>query len=111
MNQGKQSVLTWLLWRFAELALLGGLTYAGVTQELRPLLLFVAGAGGGVYASRLFGWVRANTDIQSWVTVNYHGGWSSPLEVVAGMVGWLFFSPATAALVVAAIGAIFSGAA
>ena len=95
--------------RLAELAILGGLSAGAIYTALTPALTWIAGAGGGLYASRFFGMIRGNAKIRAWVDDTYRAGMPTSLDqFAAGLVGWLFFSPATAAAAVAGFSAIFS---
>lgn len=88
----------------------GGVTAGALIAELRPLLLLVAGGGGGVLASRVFAAIRGADGLRSWVVRHWDGPrWE--MRLLAQIVGYGCFSPRTAALMVALLGAVFSGAA
>lgn len=96
--------------RLLLLALLGSATTAATIAEVRPAMLFLAGSGGGWLASRLFGRLRESWGLRVWARDN----WASPrapARYAAHAIGWSIYSPATAALSVAVLGAVLSGAA
>jgi len=93
--------------RISILALAGGLTAVAVANELTNALQFLAGAGAGWAASKLFAWVRANARLQAWIASSGQR-W---LNLVKYAIAWLFFSSASAALTVAGLSAAIAGAA
>lgn len=100
--------------RLVGLLLVGGLTTGAIVAELRPALLFIAGGGGGWLASRFLSWARAEAGggygLRVWARDNWHAPAAAP-RLAARVVGWAIYSPATAALSVAVLGAVLSGAA
>lgn len=90
--------------RLLQLVLLGTITVGAVVEEIRPLLEFLAGAGGGYLASKLFTAIRTDERLKAWIE-------APGQQALKGVVAWLFFSPATAAGVVFFLGALVSAGA
>lgn len=100
--------------RLLGLLLVGGLTGGAIVAELRPVLLIIAGSGGGWLASRFFAWAREEKGGGYGLRVWARDNWNAPAplaRLAAHAVGWSVYSPATAALSVAILGALLSGAA
>ncbi len=105
-NEQGTPIFQALLLRLLELAILGGLSYAAVAASAQPALAYIAGAGGGLYASKLFALVRDSAKLRAWVDARYPGPGLGGLA--AGAVAWAFFSTATSAATVAVMGLIIS---
>lgn len=94
--------------RLIMLAIVGGITWGAITTEATPVLLFLAGAGSGWAASWLFAQIRDWKELVAWLEAD-SGSAQAYLAPLKSAIGWVFFSPGTAALVVAIIGCFISG--
>lgn len=87
----------------------GALTGAAVLQELTPVVLFLAGSGGGIVASWLYERASWSVWLSSWVLAYWDG--NVVQRSLARAVEFLFFDKRTAATVVFALSTLLSGVA
>jgi hypothetical protein len=96
--------------RFLVLALTGALTGAAVTAEITPILLFVAGSGGGYLASVWYEhfnqWDRLGGMVYTWYTRG-----NRLQRGIAWLLAEVFFEKRTAALTVFIMATLLSGGA
>lgn len=90
-------------------ALAGGLTMRAFVSNLEPFLLYAAGVGGGIMASYVMSQIRGSA-LRGWIEAHQSSD-NAVLRWLAGGLGWLFFSPATAAMTVVGLTSLITGGA
>lgn len=82
----------WLL-RVVLFVIAGGVTGAALAGQAREPLTFLAGAGGGYLAHRLFKFVKENPRIGLW-TMAVPADANVFVRALHAVVAYVFFSPA-----------------
>lgn len=96
--------------RLVAALVLGSGAWIDAQSDLDRVLVWLAGAGGGYCASRLFTWLRSESERSGLAKNN----WNSPSvlrRMIARASGYLFLSPKLAPLTVCLLGAGISGSA